>query len=96
MRDDRLREDAKQLLVVADQRRLVDGVRGTEVDLPTAAEHRGMVKDGPQLAALVDYMEVAGWIERDPSADPLGRGELGDPIHRITERGMEVVREGVV
>ena len=95
MQDDRLREDAKQLLVVADQRRLVDGVRGTEVDLPAAAEHRGIDRAGPQLAALVDYMEVAGWIEPDPAADPLGRGELGAPIRRITERGMEVVREAI-
>jgi hypothetical protein len=41
----------------------------------------------------VDYMEVAGWIERDPGADPLGRGELGMPVRRMTERGLGVLRE---
>ena len=93
MQDERLREDAKQLLMVADQRRLVDGVRGTEVDLPAAAEHRGMGHDSPHLAALVDYMEVAGWIEEDPASDPIGRGEMGGSIRRITDRGMEVLSE---
>jgi hypothetical protein len=93
MQDERLREDAKQLLQVADERRVVDGVRGTEVDLPAAAEHRGMGHDSSHLAALVDYMEVAGWIEEDPAADPIGRGEVGLPIRRITVRGMEVLHE---
>jgi hypothetical protein len=40
------------------------------------AEHRGMGHDdSPHFAALVDYMEVAGWIEEDPGADPIVRGE---------------------
>ena len=38
-------------------------------------------------------MEVAGWIERDPGADPIGRGEVGMPVRRITGRGAEVLRE---
>ncbi|MBA2712366.1 MAG: hypothetical protein H0U55_02280 [Rubrobacteraceae bacterium] len=96
MQDERLREDAKQLLRVAYERQVVDGVRGTEVDLPAAAEHRGVVEsDSPHLAALVDYMEVAGWIEGDPGADPIGRGEVGMAVRRITVRGMEVVREAI-
>ena len=38
-------------------------------------------------------MEVAGWIERDPGADPIGRGEAGMPVRRITGRGAQVLRE---
>ena len=40
-------------------------------------------------------MEVAGWIEQDPGADPIGRGEVGMPIRRITGRGTEVLREAI-
>jgi hypothetical protein len=40
-------------------------------------------------SALVDYMEVAGWVEPDPTAgDP-----VGGPIRRITPRGLQVLRE---
>jgi hypothetical protein len=38
-------------------------------------------------------MKVAGWIEPDPGADPMGRGEVGMPVRRITGRGAEVLRE---
>ena len=38
-------------------------------------------------------MEVAGWIERDPGADPIGRGEVGMPVTRISGRGAQVLRE---
>ena len=38
-------------------------------------------------------MEVAGWIEPDPGADPIGRGGVGMPLGRITGRGTEVLRE---
>jgi len=55
-----------------------------------------MGQDSPHLAALVDYMEVPGWIERDPGADPIGRGEVGMPIRRITERGTEVLHEAII
>lgn len=63
------------------------------MDLPAAAEHRGMGHESPHFASLVDYMEVAGWIEEDPGADRIGRGEVGVPIRRITVRGTEVLSE---
>ncbi len=91
--DDSLREDAKQLLRVAYERQVASGDVGLGVDLSAAAEHRGMGHDSPHLATLVDYMEVADWIERDQGADLIGRGELGLTVRRITERGMEVLRE---
>ena len=93
MQDERLREDAKQLLRVAYEREVASGDVGLGVDLPTAAEQRGIGHDSPHLATLVDYMEVAGWIEEDPGADPIGRGEVGMPVRRMTERGVEVLRE---
>ncbi len=95
MQDERLREDAKQLLRVAYERQVVSGDVGLAVDLGAAAEERGLDADSPHLATLVDYMEVADWIERDPGADPIGRGEVGMPVRRITERGMEVLREAI-
>ena len=90
MQDERLREDAKQLLRVARERRVVDGVGGMEVDLSAAAEHRGLEASSPHLEALVDFMEVAGWIETSSSpADA-----VGDPIRRVTARGLEVLSDG--
>ena len=35
---------------------------GLEVDLQAAAQERGMGHHSPYLAALVDSMEVTGWI----------------------------------
>jgi hypothetical protein len=35
---------------------------GLEVNLQAAAQERGMDHHSPYLAALVDSMEVAGWI----------------------------------
>ena len=89
MQDERFREDAKQLLRVASERRVVDGVGGTEVDLAAAAEHRGLEPGSPHLEALVDFMEVAGWVETGSS-----RGAAGDPVRRVTPRGLEVLDEG--
>ncbi len=86
MQDERLREDAKQLLRTAYERQVASGDVGLGVDLRAAAEERGMDHDSPYLAALVDYMEVAGWIEQDPGADLIGRGEMGMPVRRVTER----------
>jgi len=74
MQDERMREDAKQLLRVAYEREVSVGDVGLGVDLPAAAEERGVGHDSRYLAALVDFMEVAGWIEPDPGADPIGRG----------------------
>ncbi len=63
------------------------------MDLPVAAEQRGVGHDSPHLATLVDFMEVAGWIERDQGADPIGRSEVGMPVRRITGRGAEVLQD---
>jgi hypothetical protein len=93
MQDERIREDAKHLLRVAYEREVAGGDVGLGVDLPAAAEERGVGHDSRYLAALVDFMEVAGWIEPDPGADPIGRGEVGMPVRRITGRGAEVLRE---
>jgi hypothetical protein len=89
VQDERQREDAKQLLRVARERRVVDGVGGMEVDLSAAAEHRGLEPGGSHLEALVDFMEVAGWVEAGSS-----RGVAGDPVRRVTARGLEVLNEG--
>jgi hypothetical protein len=89
MQDERLREDAKQLLRVARERQVVDGVGGMEVDLSAAAEHRGLEPGSPHLEALVDFMEVAGWVETGSSRDA-----AGDPVRRVTPRGLEVLNEG--
>jgi hypothetical protein len=37
--------------------------------------------------------KVAGWIEQDHGADPIGREEVGMPVCRITGRGIEILRE---
>ena len=95
MQDERLREDAKQLLRTAYERQVASGDVGLGVDLRAAAKERGMDHDSPYLAALVDYMEVAGWIEQDPGADLIGRGEVGMPVRRVTERGAEVLHEAI-
>ena len=92
MQDETLREDAKQLLRVAYEREVARGDVGLGVDLGAAAEERGMSQDSPHLAALADYMGVAGWIEPDATA----RVREGDPLYRITERGVEVLRETIV
>ena len=95
MQDERLRDDAKQLLRIAYERQVASGEVGLGVDLQAAADEQGMGYESRYLAALVDYMEVAGWIERDPGADPIGRGEVGMPDRRITRRGTEVLREAM-
>ncbi len=64
-------------------------LRGT----PEGFSLLGVGHDSPHLAAPVDFMEVADWIEPDPGADPIGRGEVGVPVRRITGRGVEVLRE---
>jgi hypothetical protein len=89
MQDERLREDAKQLLRVAYDREVARGDVGLGVDLGAAAEERGVSHDSPHLVTLTNYMEVAGWIEADAS-DRVRSEEL---LYRITERGLEVLRE---
>ena len=89
--DERLREDAKQLLRVAYELEVARGDVGLGVDLGAAAEERGISGDSPHLGTLTEYMGVAGWIEPDTSA----RVGEGNPAYRITERGMEVLREAI-
>ena len=93
MQDEQLRDDAKQFLRIAYERQVASGEVGLGVDLRAAAEEQGMGYESRYLAALVDYMEVADWIERDPGAEPIGRGKVGMPVRRITGRGTEVLRE---
>jgi hypothetical protein len=88
MQDEELRKDAKQLLRVAFERR-VDGTERMQVDFSATAEHRGLNSDSPHLAALVEFMEVAGWVEPDRSTPDA----VGDPIRQVTARGLEVLRE---
>jgi len=95
VQDERLREDAKHLLTIAYEHQVASGDVGLGVDLQAAADRQGMGYESHYLAALVDYMEVAGWIERDPGADPIGRGEVGMPVRKITGRGTEVLREAI-
>ena len=95
MQDERLRDDAKQLLRIAYERQVASGEVGLGVDLQAAADEQGMGYESRYLAALVDYMEVAGWIEQDPGADPIGRGEVSMPVRRITRRGTEILREAM-
>jgi hypothetical protein len=87
--DERLREDAKQLLRVTYERQVGEGDVGLHVDLAAGAQQRGLSTHSPHLTALVDYMEVAGWIE----ADTTTRSAVGDLVYLITERGTEVLRE---
>jgi hypothetical protein len=91
VQDERLREDAKQLLRVAYEREVAGGDVGLDVDLGAAAEERGMHRGSPYLTTLTDYMGVAGWVEPDAAA----RVDADDQLYRITERGMEVLREVV-
>ena len=87
--DERLREDAKQLLRVAYERQVAGGDVGLGVDLGAVAEERSMSRNSPHLTTLTDYVGVAGWVEPDAAA----RVDAGDRVFRITERGMEVLRE---
>ena len=89
--DERLREDAKRLLRVAYERQVAGGDVGLGVDLGAAARERGMSADSPHLTTLTDYMGVAGWVEPDAAS----RVNAGDRSYRITQRGMEVLRETI-
>jgi hypothetical protein len=59
VQEERLKEDALQLLRVAYERRVADGVERMQVDL-SAAERRGLDPASPHIGSSVDYMEVAG------------------------------------
>ena len=73
---------------MARERRVVDGMGGMEVDLSAAAEHRSMELGSQHLEVLVDFMEVAEWVEASSS------DAAGDPVRRVTPRGLEVLNEG--
>ena len=85
-----LREDSKQLLRVAYEQRVRNAGDVTQVDLTAGAEPRGLSPGSPCFAALVDFMEVARWVEEDLFA----RDASGIHPRRITERGLQVLREG--
>ncbi len=53
---------------MAYEREVARGDVGVGVDPGAAAEERGLSRDSPHLAALTNYMGVAGWIEADTSA----------------------------
>ena len=90
MQDEQLREDAKQLLRVAYEQRSVRGAEGMQVDLADAAVERGLTHGSPHLGALVDYMEVMGWVEEDPVSHNIVSEHL---VRSITPRGLEVLLE---
>ena len=90
MAEGTLREDSKQLLRVAYEQRVQYVGDVTQVDLTAGAEPRGLSPSSPRLAALVDFMEVAGWVEEDVFA----RDASGLHPRRITERGLQVLKEG--
>ena len=84
------RDDARRLLRVSYERQVAGGGRVTHVDLGAGAEELGMDADGRRFVALLDYVEVMGWAERDLFAnDALG----GGAVRRITARGLAVVGE---
>lgn len=90
MAEGTLREDSKQLMRVAYEQRVQNVGYVTQVDLAAGAEPRGLNPHGPRFAALVDFMEVARWVEEDPFA----RDASGLHPRRITERGLQVLKEG--
>ncbi len=91
MCDAQLREDAKHLLRVAYEQRVVCGGKGMQVDLAEATRRRGLTHVSPHLDTLVDYLEVTGWVELE---DPMHHDVVtGQVIRRITARGLRVLRE---
>ena len=85
-----LREDAKQLLKVAYESRIKEMGDVTQVDLTAAAELCGLSPDSLRFTALVDFMEVAQWIE-----DDVATSDVLDPFPRmVTMRGLQVMKEG--
>jgi hypothetical protein len=85
-----LREEAKQLLKVAYERRIKEMGDVTQVDLAAGAEPCGLSPNGPRFTTLVDFMEVARWVEADVSTR-----ERSEPLpRRVTLRGLQVLKEG--
>lgn len=80
------REEARRLLVAAYERQIEIWGKVTQMDLGVGAEELGL--DPFRTAALEDYMEVVGWVERDPYS-PRAAGAS----RRITDRGLAVLHE---
>ncbi len=90
MQGEQLREDAKELLRGAYEQRAVRGSEGMQVDLGEMTRYRGMTHVNFHFDTLVDYMEVARWVEQDPMYRNV---EPDQTIRRITARGLRVLRE---
>ena len=84
------RDDARRLLRVSYERQVAGGGRVTHVDLGAGAEEFGMDSAGHRFAALLDYVEVMGWAEKDLFANDASGGGA---VRRITARGLAVVGE---
>ncbi len=59
------------------------------LQLSETAEHLGLAPTSPHIGARVDYVEVTGWVEPEPTAGDA----LDDPIRRITPGAPQVLRE---
>ncbi len=89
-RDGGLRDEARRLLRVSYERQVAGGGRVTHVDLGAGAEDLGMDAAGHRFVALLDYMDVMGWVETDLFANDASGGGA---VRRITARGLAVVGE---
>ena len=84
-----LRDEARRLLRVSYERQVAGGRQVTHVDLGAGAGELGMDAAGHRFAALLDYVEVMGWAEKDLFAQDAS----GGAVRRITTRGLAVVGE---
>jgi hypothetical protein len=84
-----LREDAKQLLRLSYERGTQAGGDVRSMDVAAAARERSLEPDSPHVGSLLEFMLVAGWVERVGFSSGLG----GEASYTITARGTEVVRE---
>ena len=83
------REDARRLLRISYERQVAGGGQVTHADLGAGAAELGMDADGHRFSALLDYVEVMGWAEKDLFAHDAS----GGAVRRITARGLAVVGE---
>ncbi len=88
-RDGGLRDDARLLLRASYERQVAGGGRVSHVDLGAGAVELGMDAGGHRFVALLDYMDVMGWVETDLFAHDAS----GGAVRRITARGLAVVGE---
>ena len=83
------RDDARRLLRVSYERQVAGGGQVTHVDLGAGAGELGMDAAGHRFAALLDYVEVMGWAEKDLFA----QDGSGGAVRRLTGRGVAVIGE---